>query len=318
MFLFLFICFLVGLPIWQSFYNYNRYKKLKKEYDKLILYVKSKECPNSDSSKIQELINDNQKLKSELKEIQLKYSQLSINQNTTKYTINSETIKEPTESDISSYTIARIKYSAQEIQDMKNDFISWEFNGDKMELVLKKRIIGYVDYEPRCNYVNKGWYSPDIIEENNQCCTMKIGDAYIQVRTPKKGIVHYEEKGILNVGDIILTIECDKDKIIAFEKAQIKERILERKRKRDLEQSIMIELTDEGEIFPEANKRPPIPKDVVDAVWRRDGGKCVYCGSTENLQLDHIIPFSKGGATTVENLQLLCQKCNLQKSNKIG
>lgn len=58
MFLFLFICFLVGLPIWQSFYNYNRYKKLKKEYDKLILYVKSKECPNSDSSKIQELIND--------------------------------------------------------------------------------------------------------------------------------------------------------------------------------------------------------------------------------------------------------------------
>ena len=75
---------------------------------------------------------------------------------------------------------------------------------------------------------------------------------------------------------------------------------------------------DEGEIFPEANKRPPILKEVVDVVWRRNGGKCVYCGSTENLQLDHIIPFSKGGATTVENLQLLCQKCNLQKSNKIG
>ena len=78
------------------------------------------------------------------------------------------------------------------------------------------------------------------------------------------------------------------------------------------------ELMDEGILFPEAGKRPPIPKDVVDAVWRRDGGKCVYCGSTENLQFDHIIPFSKGGATTVENLQLLCQKCNLQKSNKIG
>nr|DAG01453.1 MAG TPA: CRISPR-associated endonuclease [Siphoviridae sp. cteDy1] len=56
---------------------------------------------------------------------------------------------------------------------------------------------------------------------------------------------------------------------------------------------------DEGEIFPEANKRPPIPKEVVDVVWRRDGGRCVYCGSTENLHLDHIIPFSKGGNTSV-------------------
>lgn len=99
---------------------------------------------------------------------------------------------------------------------------------------------------------------------------------------------------------------------------EIKKRLLKKKRKEDLEKLALRELMDEGVLFPEAGKRPPIPKDVVDAVWRRDGGKCVYCGSTENLQLDHIIPFSKGGATTVENLQLLCQKCNLQKSNKIG
>ena len=99
---------------------------------------------------------------------------------------------------------------------------------------------------------------------------------------------------------------------------EIKERLLKKKRREDLEKLALRELMDEGVLFPEAGKRPPIPKEVVDAVWKRDGGKCVYCGSTENLQLDHIIPFSKGGATTVENLQLLCQKCNLQKSNKIG
>lgn len=98
----------------------------------------------------------------------------------------------------------------------------------------------------------------------------------------------------------------------------IKEKLLKKKRREDLEKLALRELMDEGVLFPEAGKRPPIPKEVVDAVWKRDGGKCVYCGSTENLQLDHIIPFSKGGATTVENLQLLCQKCNLQKSNKIG
>ena len=60
-----------------------------------------------------------------------------------------------------------------------------------------------------------------------------------------------------------------------------------------------------------------IPQSVVGAVYHRDGCRCVMCGSTENLQLDHIIPFSEGGANTVENLQVLCQRCNLKKSNKI-
>lgn len=61
-----------------------------------------------------------------------------------------------------------------------------------------------------------------------------------------------------------------------------------------------------------------IPKAVKIAVWQRDGGKCVNCGSRENLQFDHIIPFSLGGANTVDNIQILCQKCNEHKSNHIG
>lgn len=99
---------------------------------------------------------------------------------------------------------------------------------------------------------------------------------------------------------------------------EIKSQIKERNRRRLLEKQALQELIEEGEVFPDYNKRPPIPKDVADAVWNRDGGKCVYCGSTENLHFDHIIPFSKGGDTSVENLQLLCRKCNLEKSNKIG
>ena len=112
-----------------------------------------------------------------------------------------------------------------------------------------------------------------------------------------------------------LQYERNKEQI---EKDKIKAKLLEKKKKREIEKLALQELIDEGEIFPEANKRPPIPKDVVDTVWNRDGGKCVYCGSNENLHLDHIIPFSNGGDTSVENLQLLCQKCNLEKSNKIG
>ena len=102
------------------------------------------------------------------------------------------------------------------------------------------------------------------------------------------------------------------------EKAEIARKVKERQRKRELEKIVTQELIDSGELFGEQPKRPPIPREVVDAVYRRDGGRCVYCGSTENLQLDHIIPFSKGGATILENLQLLCQKCNLEKSNQIG
>ena len=101
------------------------------------------------------------------------------------------------------------------------------------------------------------------------------------------------------------------------ERKKIEQRIIERERKRNLEKVITQELIEEGRIFPDANRRPPIHKDIVRAVWHRDGGVCAYCGSNEKLHLDHIIPFSKGGATCVGNLQLLCEKCNIQKSNKI-
>jgi hypothetical protein len=61
-----------------------------------------------------------------------------------------------------------------------------------------------------------------------------------------------------------------------------------------------------------------IPDDVKTQVWRRDGGACVRCGASEYLEFDHIIPFSKGGANTVQNIQLLCRRCNLAKSDQIA
>ena len=61
-----------------------------------------------------------------------------------------------------------------------------------------------------------------------------------------------------------------------------------------------------------------ISEKVKDAVWRRDEGKCTKCGSNENLEFDHIIPHSKGGSNTKRNIQLLCEICNRQKSDKIG
>lgn len=61
-----------------------------------------------------------------------------------------------------------------------------------------------------------------------------------------------------------------------------------------------------------------ITQEVIDSVWNRDGGRCIQCGSNENLEFDHIILHSKGGANTYRNIQLLCEKCNRSKSAKIG
>ncbi len=65
-------------------------------------------------------------------------------------------------------------------------------------------------------------------------------------------------------------------------------------------------------------RRDPIPEDVKLLVWARDGGCCVRCGSKQELHFDHIIPVAKGGGNSEENIQLLCQTCNLKKSDKIA
>lgn len=56
-------------------------------------------------------------------------------------------------------------------------------------------------------------------------------------------------------------------------------------------------------------------------VLNRDKFRCIFCGKSPatdlgtKLHIDHIYPFSKGGKATVDNLQTLCQECNLGKSD---
>ena len=82
-----------------------------------------------------------------------------------------------------------------------------------------------------------------------------------------------------------------------------KEKIACDKAKSDLErdhltQSLVLSLQRELSGASRQSSKPirtGISKDVQSLVWKRDGGRCVECGSNENLEFDHIIPVSKGG-----------------------
>lgn len=60
-----------------------------------------------------------------------------------------------------------------------------------------------------------------------------------------------------------------------------------------------------------------IPRDVRQRVWQRYGGRCAECNADDYLEFDHIIPVTKGGNNFDANVQLLCRRCNLKKSDFI-
>jgi 5-methylcytosine-specific restriction endonuclease McrA len=67
-------------------------------------------------------------------------------------------------------------------------------------------------------------------------------------------------------------------------------------------------------------ERAKVTVSMRDAVFRRDHYTCQICGATRSdgimLVVDHIRPVSKGGKTELDNLQTLCDRCNLGKSDK--
>jgi 5-methylcytosine-specific restriction endonuclease McrA len=68
----------------------------------------------------------------------------------------------------------------------------------------------------------------------------------------------------------------------------------------------------------QSERRRIIPAAVKLEVWRRDRGKCIRCGATDELHFDHDLPFSLGGTSiTADNVQLLCTRHNLSKGAKI-
>ncbi len=118
-------------------------------------------------------------------------------------------------------------------------------------------------------------------------------------------------------------IECENElkETLRQQLLQEQNEKIEKQKINQLKEQLRDEMLQNGiitEDVEETSNREPIPQDTQDRVWNTDSGKCVKCGSREKLEFDHIIPFSKGGSNSYRNIQLLCEKCNRQKSNKIG
>lgn len=61
----------------------------------------------------------------------------------------------------------------------------------------------------------------------------------------------------------------------------------------------------------------PLSGTIRARVYSENKNECNYCGAEENLEIDHILPISKGGNSVIENLQILCKPCNILKLNHI-
>jgi hypothetical protein len=74
----------------------------------------------------------------------------------------------------------------------------------------------------------------------------------------------------------------------------------------------------QGSGKPARSDSRSIPAEMKRVVWTRDQGRCRYvdrksgrrCNSSYALQIDHIIPYAKGGLTELRNLRLLCRTHN--------
>jgi len=69
--------------------------------------------------------------------------------------------------------------------------------------------------------------------------------------------------------------------------------------------------------FKRWHPRQPFTAAQRVAVYARDNGSCVHCGATELLSVDHIHPWSKGGAHEMDNFQTLCRSCNSKKGARM-
>ena len=156
------------------------------------------------------------------------------------------------------------------------------------------KMVDQTEFTPRGTFTENGKFFQAVDKYKNGNTAPELVKVYEKIKD-----------GIWAFNGVFELVDAWKEKVenrfVYKFKLQITDKTIDQKEQR------VIELKD-------LDHNRMIPTSVKLEVWSRDKGRCVSCGSTDNLHFDHILPFSKGGTSLKSsNIQLLCARHNLEK-----
>jgi 5-methylcytosine-specific restriction endonuclease McrA len=117
----------------------------------------------------------------------------------------------------------------------------------------------------------------------------------------------YEPINVCTVRRAVVLLLKDKAELVEHASWEI------RSESTSLNRPIVIRLVTYVKVPRDTHRR----KITRRAVFARDGWACQYCGGGSNLTVDHVIPRSKGGQSSWENIVASCAPCNRRKGDRL-
>ena len=149
-----------------------------------------------------------------------------------------------------------------------------------------------------------------------------VDQSFLDKVEEARSLLSTKHRGNLGMGELL---ELALDELIERRSPRARQRRRqERKRKaeqkkasKNVSKTVPRKTSKKGRNDQGRERSRYIPKAVRDKVFLRDEGRCTFrgpggrrCGSTHDLQVDHIVPFARGGGNSMSNLRLLCAKHN--------